>query len=110
MASQRLNDSVQKLILLVVLFCNNFLLLLIQVLTFYFPDCGKLAPPVVQVQAMSFKYGKDKVSSFSCFEQTLCMSHFYRIVFLSSPSLQLFLHPAVQIYEIHVICLSFQYK
>ena len=61
MASQRLNDSVQKLILLVVLFCNNFLLLLIQVLTFYFPDCGKLAPPVVQVQAMSFKYGKDKV-------------------------------------------------
>ncbi|XP_073237050.1 ATP-binding cassette sub-family F member 2-like [Porites lutea] len=31
-----------------------------KVLTFYFPDCGKLAPPVVQVQAMSFKYGKDK--------------------------------------------------
>ena len=33
-----------------------------QVLTFYFPDCGKLAPPVVQVQTMSFSYGEDKVS------------------------------------------------
>jgi len=31
-----------------------------KVLTFYFPDCGKLAPPVVQVQTMSFKYGADK--------------------------------------------------
>lgn len=31
-----------------------------KVLTFYFPDCGKLAPPVVQVQTMSFSYGEDK--------------------------------------------------
>lgn len=31
-----------------------------KVLTFYFPDCGKLAPPVVQVQTMSFSYGAEK--------------------------------------------------
>lgn len=31
-----------------------------KLLSFYFPDCGKLAPPVVQVQTMSFKYSKDK--------------------------------------------------
>ncbi|XP_068715392.1 ATP-binding cassette sub-family F member 2-like [Montipora capricornis] len=31
-----------------------------KVLTFYFPDCGKLAPPVVQVQTMTFRYGPDK--------------------------------------------------
>lgn len=31
-----------------------------KVLAFCFPDCGKLAPPVVQVQTMSFKYGQDK--------------------------------------------------
>lgn len=31
-----------------------------KVLTFYFPDCGKLAPPVVQVQTMSFKYAAEK--------------------------------------------------
>lgn len=31
-----------------------------KVLTFYFPDCGKLAPPVVQVQTMSFSYGPEK--------------------------------------------------
>lgn len=37
--------------------------LCLQVLTFYFPDCGKLAPPVVQVQTMSFSYGTDKVTS-----------------------------------------------
>ena len=72
------------------MFCNNFLLLFTQVLTFYFPDCGKLAPPVVQVQAMSFKYGKDKVSSFSCFEHTQCVPCFYCVVFLWSPSAFIF--------------------
>ena len=38
-----------------------------QLLSFYFPDCGKLAPPVVQVQTMSFKYSKDKVRDISKF-------------------------------------------
>ena len=40
-----------------------FFFLCLQVLTFYFPDCGKLAPPVVQVQTMSFSYGSEKVTS-----------------------------------------------
>ncbi|EDO37542.1 predicted protein [Nematostella vectensis] len=31
-----------------------------KVLTFYFNDCGTLAPPVVQVQHMSFQYAPDK--------------------------------------------------
>lgn len=29
-------------------------------LTFYFPDCGKIPPPVVMVQNVSFRYGHDK--------------------------------------------------
>lgn len=44
-----------------ILICSSFSALL-QVLSFYFPDCGKLAPPVVQVQTVSFKYGPDKVT------------------------------------------------
>ncbi|XP_065052590.1 ATP-binding cassette sub-family F member 2-like [Rhopilema esculentum] len=29
-------------------------------ISFYFPDCGKLPPPVLQVQHVSFRYGPDK--------------------------------------------------
>ncbi|KXJ07019.1 ATP-binding cassette sub-family F member 2 [Exaiptasia diaphana] len=29
-------------------------------LSFYFPDCGKLPPPVISVQTMSFRYADDK--------------------------------------------------
>ncbi|XP_031573996.1 ATP-binding cassette sub-family F member 2-like [Actinia tenebrosa] len=29
-------------------------------LSFYFPDCGKLPPPVISVQMMSFRYSVDK--------------------------------------------------
>ncbi|KAJ7384105.1 ATP-binding cassette sub- F member 2 [Desmophyllum pertusum] len=39
-----------------------------KVLTFYFPDCGKLAPPVVQVQTMSFSYGPDKPAIYKNLE------------------------------------------
>ena len=48
---------------LVSVICWPFFFLCVQVLTFYFPDCGKLAPPVVQVQTMSFSYGPEKVTS-----------------------------------------------
>ncbi|CAH8296140.1 unnamed protein product, partial [Schistosoma turkestanicum] len=30
-------------------------------LTFYFPDPGKIPPPVIQVHQVSFRYGPDKV-------------------------------------------------
>lgn len=43
----------------------TFFSVCLQVLTFYFPDCGKLAPPVVQVQTMSFSYGPEKVTSLN---------------------------------------------
>ena len=34
-----------------------------QVLTFYFYDCGKVPPPVLMVQNVSFRYADDKVTS-----------------------------------------------
>ena len=40
---------------------HGFLYFLFQFVTFYFPDCGKLPPPVVQVQNVSFQYADDKV-------------------------------------------------
>ena len=46
-----------------------------QLLSFYFPDCGKLAPPVVQVQTMSFKYSKDKVRDIMITPQ--CQKNLY---------------------------------
>lgn len=33
-----------------------------QTLSFYFPSCGKIPPPVIMVQNVSFKYSKDGVS------------------------------------------------
>ena len=33
----------------------------LQTLTFYFPDCGKLPPPVIMVQHVSFQYNESKV-------------------------------------------------
>lgn len=34
----------------------------LQTLSFYFPPCGKIPPPVIMVQNVSFKYTKDGVS------------------------------------------------
>lgn len=36
----------------------------LQVITFCFPSCEKLHPPVIQVQHVSFKYQEDKVMYF----------------------------------------------
>lgn len=33
-----------------------------QTLSFYFPPCGKIPPPVIMVQNVSFKYTEDAVS------------------------------------------------
>ena len=33
-----------------------------KVVSFSFPDCGSLPPPVIMVQRVSFRYGPDKVS------------------------------------------------
>ncbi len=33
-----------------------------RVVGFSFPDCGKLPPPVIMVQMVSFRYVKDKVN------------------------------------------------
>ena len=32
-----------------------------QTLSFYFPECGTIPPPVIQVQNVSFRYADDKV-------------------------------------------------
>lgn len=32
-----------------------------KVISFSFPDCGTLPPPVIMVQGVSFRYGPDKV-------------------------------------------------
>lgn len=32
-----------------------------KVVSFSFPDCGSLPPPVIMVQGVSFRYGPDKV-------------------------------------------------
>ena len=54
--------------------CNILLVLyLLQTVTFYFPDCGKLPPPVVQVQNVSFQYAPDKVR--------LLFLHYFWIIF-----------------------------
>ena len=37
--------------------------LLLQFVTFYFPDCGKIPPPVISVQNVSFQYNPDKVQN-----------------------------------------------
>lgn len=42
--------------------------LCLQTLSFYFPPCGKIPPPVIMVQNVSFKYTKDGVSPRSCGE------------------------------------------
>lgn len=35
-----------------------------KVVSFSFPDCGILPPPVIMVQHVSFRYGPDKVLSY----------------------------------------------
>jgi len=35
----------------------------LQTLAFYFPDCGKIPPPVIQVQGVSFRYASNKVGT-----------------------------------------------
>lgn len=41
-----------------------FFPLLLQTLSFYFPPCGKIPPPVIMVQNVSFKYSDNTVSTF----------------------------------------------
>ena len=35
-----------------------------KVVSFSFPDCGGLPPPVIMVQLVSFRYGPDKVKFY----------------------------------------------
>ena len=36
------------------------MLILIQVVSFIFPDCGSIPPPVIMVQHVSFRYSPDR--------------------------------------------------
>lgn len=46
------------------IYCHgtNCCLCLQQTLSFYFPPCGKIPPPVIMVQNVSFKYSDNTVS------------------------------------------------
>lgn len=43
---------------------------LFQTLSFYFPPCGKIPPPVIMVQNVSFRYSDNTVSHGSVVPQT----------------------------------------
>ena len=40
-------------------------LFVFQTLSFYFPSCGTVPPPVIMVQNVNFRYNETKVGSFS---------------------------------------------
>lgn len=46
-------------------------ILCLQTLSFYFPPCGKIPPPVIMVQNVSFRYTKDGVSMGLCIQRSL---------------------------------------
>lgn len=46
-----------------------------QTLSFYFPPCGKIPPPVIMVQNVSFKYSDNTVSGVSGAALTELTSH-----------------------------------
>lgn len=46
-----------------VYYVPNTCLCLPQTLSFYFPPCGKIPPPVIMVQNVSFKYSDNTVST-----------------------------------------------
>lgn len=46
-----------------------------QTLSFYFPPCGKIPPPVIMVQNVSFKYSDNTVSGVNGAALTELTSH-----------------------------------
>lgn len=56
--TQAFSNLCKRGIMKVTYLCTTF-----QVITFCFPSCEKLHPPVIQVQHVSFKYQEDKVSA-----------------------------------------------
>lgn len=46
-----------------------------QTLSFYFPPCGKIPPPVIMVQNVSFKYSDSTVSGLNAAALTELTSH-----------------------------------
>ena len=58
-------------LLMFVIYWRRFFFLLtcvfflcVQILSFYFPSCGELPPPVIMVQNVNFRYDETKVSWF----------------------------------------------
>ncbi len=46
---------------------------LFQTLSFYFPSCGKIPPPVIMVQNVSFRYSSDTVSPVHSLSNSLSL-------------------------------------
>ena len=44
-----------------------------QTVSLYFPSCGKIPPPVIMVQHVSFRYDEDKVSVSVRISITCCL-------------------------------------